>query len=139
MTTRRRAVPGLIRVRHAEIIVHQIRNNAGAVVAQDTLSSVTALDTAFIMQARLCASIIEVAAESKLPVAATQKLLDAITAGMRGLVASRQEVVTAVREINFIQARSNLRETGYGCAGGLAPMGSGTNAPAVSEAALDVR
>lgn len=114
--------------------MHQIKNNAGAVVAQDTLSSVTALDTAFVMQARLCATVIEAAAESNLPVAATQKLLDAITAGMRGLVASREEVVTAVREINFIQARSNLRETSFGCPNGLAPMGSDSHSPVAAEA-----
>lgn len=114
--------------------MHQIKHNAGAVVAQDTLSSVTALDTAFVMQARLCATVVEAAAESKLPVAATQKLLDAITAGMRGLVASREEVVTAVREINFIQARSTLRETSYGCPSGLYPMASSETVPATAEA-----
>lgn len=119
--------------------MHQIKHSAGAVVAQDTLSSATALDSAFVMQARLCATVIEAAAESKLPFAATQKLLDAITAGMRGLVASREEVVTAVREINFIQARSNLREMSYGCGGGLAPRGSRSDSPAVSEAAPAVQ
>lgn len=113
--------------------MHQIRNSAGSVVAQDTLSSVAALDTAFVMQARLCATVVEAAAESKLPVAATQKLLDAITAGMRGLVASREEVVTAVREINFIQARSNLRETSFGCPNGLAPRGSDSHSPVTAE------
>lgn len=113
--------------------MHQIKKTAGDVVAQDTLSSVTALDTAFIMQARLCATVVEAAAESKLPVAATQKLLDSITAGMRGLVASREEVVTAVREINFIQARSNLRETSWGCPDGLAPMKASVDDPVARE------
>ncbi len=119
--------------------MHQIKHAAGAVVAQDTLSSVTALDTAFVMQARLCATVVEAAAESKLPVAATQKLLDAITAGMRGLVASRKEVVTAVREINFIQARSTLRETSWGCPGGLATTGSAASAPAANEPESAIR
>lgn len=114
--------------------MHQIKHNAGAVVAQDTQASATALDTAFVMQARLCATVIEVAAESRLPFGATQKLLDAITSGMRGLVTSREEVVTAVREINLIQARSNLSETGYGCLGGLAPRGVNNESPAVGEA-----
>lgn len=113
--------------------MHKIKHTAGAVVAQDTLSSVTALDTAFVMQARLCATVVEAAAESKLPVAATQKLLDAITAGMRGLVVSREEVVAAVREINFIQARSNLRETSFGCPDGLYPKAASDDAPVVAE------
>ena len=99
--------------------MHQIKKTAGDVVAQDTQSSVSALDTALIMQARLCATVTEAAAESKLPVAATQKLLDSITAALRGLVASREEVVTAVRELNLIQAKSNLSETSFGCPNGL--------------------
>lgn len=119
--------------------MHQIKHNAGAVVAQDTQASASALDTAFVMQARLCATVIEVAAESNLPFGATQKLLDAITAGMRGLVASREEVVTAVREINFIQARSNLKETGYGCMGGLALTGSASDSSAVNDAQPAIR
>lgn len=114
--------------------MHKIKHSAGAVVAQDTQSSTTTLDNAFVMQARLCATVIEAAAESKLPFAATQKLLDAITAGMRGLVASREEIVTAVREINLIHSRSNLRETSWGCAGGLAPTGSASDAPALGQA-----
>lgn len=103
--------------------MHQIKNTAGAVVAADTQSSASALDAAFIAQARLCATVVEAAADSKLPVAATQKLLDSITAGLRGLVASRAEFVTAVREINAIQAQSNLREVSFGCPNGLQPMG----------------
>lgn len=114
--------------------MHHIRKNAGEVVAADTQSSVSALDTAFIMQARLCATVIEAAAESKMPIAATQKLLDSITAGMRGLVASRAEVASAVREINVIQAKSNLRETAWGCPNGLAPTGSASNVATTNEA-----
>ena len=54
---------------------------------------------------------------------------------MRGLVASREEVVTAVREINLIQAKSNLRTTSYGCPGGLAPTGAVEGVPSMSEGA----
>lgn len=115
--------------------MHKIKESTGAVVAQDTAASISALDAAFVMQARLCATVIEAASESKLPVAATQKLLDSITAGMRGLVASREEVVTAVREINLIQAKSSLRVTSYGCPDGLRTAHSG-NVPITNEAAL---
>lgn len=106
--------------------MHKIKESTGAVVAQDIAASVSALDAAFVMQARLCATVIEAASESKLPVGATQKLLDSITAGMRGLVASREEVVTAVREINLIQAKSSLRVTSYGCPGGLYSLSTST-------------
>lgn len=106
--------------------MHKIKESTGAVVAQDTAASISALDAAFVMQARLCATVIEAASESKLPVAATQKLLDSITAGMRGLVASREEVVATVREINLIQSKSSLRVTSYGCPDGFrTPYASG--------------
>lgn len=115
--------------------MHQIKSSAGAVVAADTQSSVAALDAAFIAQARLCATVVEAATESKLPVGATQKLLDSITAGLRGLVASREEVVVAVREINLIQAKSNLRTVAFGCPNGLYPMTAFDESPAKTEAA----
>ena len=99
--------------------MHTITKSAATVVAADTQSSVAALDQAFLTQARLCATIVEASSDSKLPIAATQKLLDSITAGLRGLVASREEVVTAVREINKVQARSNMREESFGCPNGL--------------------
>lgn len=112
--------------------MHKIKESTGAVVAQDIAASVSALDAAFVMQARLCATVVEAASESQLPVAATQKLLDSITAGMRGLVASREEVVTAVREINLIQAKSSLRVTSFGCPTGLEPMKAVEGVPVLS-------
>jgi hypothetical protein len=99
-----------------------INMNSGFVVAGETQTLAAAIDSAMLAQARLCASIIETANESKLPVVATQKLLQSLSANMSGLVASRSEFATAVRELNVIQARSNLKETALGCPNGIRPM-----------------
>jgi hypothetical protein len=83
--------------------VLNINLNSGFVVAGETQTLAAAIDSAMLAQARLCASIIE-------------------TANMSGLVASRSEFATAVRELNVIQARSNLKETALGCPNGIRPM-----------------
>ncbi len=100
-----------------------IKQTTGSVIAADTQSSVCALNAAVLSQARLCASVIETAEESDLPVGATQELLDSIAATMQGLVSSRSDLVSAVRQINLIQAKSNLKETSFGCPAGLPPIG----------------
>lgn len=102
--------------------MHNIREQVGQVVAADTQASITALDTAVLMHSRLCASAIEASADSHLPIAATQGLLESLAAGIDGLVQSRSKLVTAVRHINIIQGRSNLRETGFGCPNGWHPI-----------------
>ena len=50
----------------------------------------------------------------------TQPLLDALSASVRGLVESRASLVEAVKQVAIIQAKSNLRETGFGCPSGSA-------------------
>ena len=57
-----------------------------------------------------------------MPVAATQKLLKSLSENMSGLVASRGDFATAVREFNVIQARSNLKEMATGCPNGFRPL-----------------
>lgn len=104
--------------------MHNIKESVGAVVAADTQSSITALDQAVAQQSRMCASIIEAAHDSHLAIATTQSLLDALTTGLRGLVESRAHLAQAAREVAVIQARSNLRETSFGCPSGLAPRGA---------------
>jgi hypothetical protein len=111
-----------------------INMNSGFVVAGETQTLAAAIDSAMLAQARLCASIIETANESKLPVLATQKLLQSLSANMSGLVASRSEFATAVRELNVIQARSNLKEMGMGCPNGLRPLTACNEQVAVSRA-----
>jgi hypothetical protein len=96
----------------------QIKHSVGSVVASDTQSSIEALDRAVAQQSRMCASVIEAAHDSHLAIATTQPLLDALSASVRGLVESRANLAKAVREVAVIQAKSNLRETGFGCPNG---------------------
>lgn len=113
-----------------------INQTSGTVVAAETQTLATAIDYAMLAQARLCASIIETASESKLPVVATQKLLQSLSQNMSGLVSSRSDFATAVRELNVIQARSNLKETALGCPNGL-PALSASDRNRVSETCRD--
>lgn len=99
--------------------MHTIREQVGSVVAEDTQSSVAALDVAVLMQSRMCASILEAATDSKLPIGTTQKLLESLADGLRTLVGSRSDLAAAIRELNVIQAKSNLRTTGFGCPNGV--------------------
>ena len=118
--------------------MHQIKKSTGDVVAADTQSSVSAIDYAVLSQARLTASLVEAAKDSQLAAASTQKLLQSMTNGMSVLISSRAELVTAVREINMIQLRSNLQTTSFGCPDGgpIKPSGSDQNAPFIAKADL---
>lgn len=111
------------------IIMLNIKQSVGSVVAADTQSSIETLDRAVAQQSRMCASIIEAAHDSHLSIATTQPLLDALTTGLRGLVESRANLAKAVREVAVIQAKSNLRATGFGCPNGLEPMKGSATAP----------
>jgi hypothetical protein len=99
-----------------------INKTSGTVVAAETQNLAAAIDSTMLAQARLTASIIETAGESKAPVMATQKLLKALSDNMSGLVSSRADFATAVRELNSLQSHSNLKEVGLGCPNGLPPM-----------------
>ncbi|MEP7351063.1 MAG: hypothetical protein ABI668_14080 [Sphingorhabdus sp.] len=117
--------------------MHQIKKTTGDVVAADTQACVSAIDYAVLSHARLTASVIEGATASKLPAASTQKLLQSMTNGMNVLVSSRAEMVVAVREINMIQLRSNLKTTSFGCPDALRPTtGADDNAPVKADADL---
>lgn len=116
--------------------MHEIKHTSGAVVAAETQASVTAIDIAVLTQARLCASVIEAASESKVPVATAQKLLESMTAGMSGLVASRLDIVKTVRELTLIQRRSTLNASDFGCPDVVDPT-QGSLPVQASPAALD--
>lgn len=95
--------------------MHQIKENAGVVVAAETQAMVTAIDNAMLTQARLCSSVVEAASDAKMPVAATQKLLQSISDGMGSLVTTRANLSTAVKEMALIKSRSNLQPMNWGC------------------------
>ena len=95
-----------------------IKQAVGGVIAADTQASILALDQALAYQSRMCASVVEAAHDSNLSIATTQPLLEALTESMQGLSASRAHLAKAAREIALIQAKSNLRETSFGCPSG---------------------
>lgn len=98
-----------------------INKTSGTVVVAETQNLAVAIDSTMLAQARLTASILETACEAKAPVAATQKLLRALSDNMSGLVSSRGDLVTAVRELTVLQSHSNLKEMATGCPNGIMP------------------
>jgi hypothetical protein len=99
--------------------MHSIKQSSAAVVASDTQDAGAAFDNALLAQARLCASFVEANSEVKLPMATSQRILQSMTDGMSGLVASRDHMTSVVRQLNLVQARSNLQTVSFGCPAGL--------------------
>ena len=99
--------------------MHSIKQSSAAVVASDTQDAGAAFDSALLAQARLCASFVEANNEVKLPMATSQRILQSMTDGMSGLVASREHMTSVVRQLNLVQARSNLQTVSFGCPDGL--------------------
>ena len=99
--------------------MHSIKQSSAAVVASDTQDAGAAYDAALLAQARLCASFVEANDEVKLPMATSQTILQSMTDGMSGLVASRAHMTSVVRQLNLVQARSNLQTVSFGCPDGL--------------------
>lgn len=99
--------------------MHKIDQGIGSVVAADTRTTMASVDATYLAQARMAASIVEAAAASDLPAGATQELLEAVTDSMSQVVAGRTKLIRALGELQQIQRKSNLREIGFGCPGGL--------------------
>lgn len=118
--------------------MHEIKHSSGAVVAAETQASVAAIDTAVLTQARLCVSVIEAANDTNAPVVTVQKLLQSMTAGMSGLVASRMDMVNTVRELTLIQRRSTLDASDFGCPDVVDPTQGSLKAEPAPRASLDV-
>jgi hypothetical protein len=95
--------------------MHIIKQSIGNVVADETQSSIKTIDAAALSQARFAATLIEAAADSNLPIAATQKLMNAIACAFQNTINSRADLAIAAREISLIQSRSNLEAVAFGC------------------------
>jgi hypothetical protein len=91
------------------------RAGAGTVVAADVKSTVAAVDEALLSGARMCVSVLEATQGTSVPVAQSQKVLRSIAAGLNAVVDGRGEIVSAVRQMNAIKARSNFAPESYGC------------------------
>ena len=99
--------------------MHKIEDSAGHVVANDTQKSVASVDQAVVSLANLCASIVEVSTASNLPIATAQSALAHASAGLSNLVASREDMAAATREIIRVQKASTLASLNFGCPTGL--------------------
>ena len=99
--------------------MHKIEQGVGSVVAADTRTTMASVDATYLAQARMAASIVEAATASHLPAGATQELLEAVTDSMTQVVAGRTKLIKALGQLQQIQSKSNLREVGFGCPGGL--------------------
>jgi hypothetical protein len=93
----------------------EISKGAGAVVASDVQQTVASVDSALLNGARMCISFLEATQGTKVPAMQSQKVLKSVTAGLNAVVEGRGEIVSAIRHMAAIQARSNLREEAYGC------------------------
>ncbi|NJS15092.1 MAG: hypothetical protein HC788_11365 [Sphingopyxis sp.] len=95
-----------------------IKQAVGNVVAADTQETVRAIDKTIANQTRMIASVVDAAQDSHLPLAATQIMLEEMALGLNDIVNGRARLGAAVKEMAQIQARSNLRETSFGCPNG---------------------
>ena len=112
--------------------IHKIESAAGHVVATDTQKSVHSVDQAVMSLAHLCASIIEVSNASKLPISTAQNALSNAGIGLSKLIACREDMSHATRELAAIQKASNLQTVSFGCPGGFPT--EGYNATPAAEA-----
>ena len=98
-----------------EIEQFEIEQGSGQVVATDTQNSVDAVDRAVMSLAHLCASIVEVSKASNLPIATAQPALANAGQSLARLIASREDMSLATRDLIAIQKASNLDTVSFGC------------------------
>ncbi|MEK6542624.1 MAG: hypothetical protein AABZ45_10965 [Pseudomonadota bacterium] len=102
--------------------MYKIENGVGNVVAADLQASAAAMENAVYANARLCASLVEGAAQSKLPFSATQAILESVTNSMSKLINSRAELLETMLGLKALQLQTTLRETAFGCPAGCPPL-----------------
>jgi hypothetical protein len=97
----------------------KIEEATGLVVAEDTKTTIAAIDRAILSKTRLAGTIIEASEQSSLPMAQSQKLLEGMARGFEHLVAGRSDMLSVVRHLTSIQGASTLEIVNYGCPNGL--------------------
>jgi hypothetical protein len=95
--------------------MHQIQDNVGLLVANETQCALRAIDNAILTELRLCATLVEAFDTAGLPVGRSQKLLQTLASGLNLIVAGRGEMAQTVRTLTAIKTGSNLRTTSYNC------------------------
>lgn len=98
--------------------MNDIKESMGAVIASDTQHAAETLDAAILAQARLCASLVEVNAEVKLSMQVSQRILQSATNGLSGIVATRAELLSVIKQLIVVQDQSNLQPVSFGCPNG---------------------
>jgi len=96
-----------------------IKETTGLVVAEDTKTTIAAIDRAILAKTRLAGSIIEASEQSQLPIAQSQKLLEGMSRGFEHLVAGRADMLAVVRQLTAIKNGSSLDVVDFGCPDGL--------------------
>lgn len=96
----------------------KFRPGAGAIVAADSQNTLAAVDDALLTGVKMYASVIEATQGSNLPAAQSQELLVSLTGGIQSVVQGRGEIVSAVRHMAAIKARSNFAPENFGCPAG---------------------
>lgn len=99
----------------------KIEEATGLVVAEDTKTTIAAIDRAILSKTRLASSIIEASDQTGLPMAHSQKLLEGMARGFEHLVAGRGDMLAVVRQLTAIKGRSSLEVVDFGCPTGLEP------------------
>ncbi len=96
----------------------ELKHGAGLVVAGEVRNAFNAVDDALLNSARMCVSVLEATQGANIPAQQTQLLLKSITASMTAVVNGRDEIVSALRQMNAIKGQSNLAPVDYGCPDG---------------------
>lgn len=102
--------------------MHDIQENIGTLIADETKRALRAIDNAIMTELRLCTSVVEAFEQSNVPIGPSQKLLQTLSNGLSHFVAGRGEMAQTVRTLTAIKADSNLQETSYNCPGEPIPM-----------------
>lgn len=97
----------------------KIQETTGLVVAEDTKTTIAAIDRAILSKTRLASTIIEASEQSGLPMNHSQKLLEGMARGFDHLVAGRADMLAVVRQLTTIKGTSTLEVVDFGCPNGL--------------------
>lgn len=108
--------------------MYHFEQGGAVVIASDYRSTLTAVDDAIINSARLIGSIAEVARQSGLGAADSQRLYDSLSHGMSSVVRGRGDIVESLRQATILKRHSNLEPVDLGCANPLKVFTTGVDA-----------
>lgn len=89
--------------------------NIGALVAADSQGTLKAIDDAILSELKMCTTLVEAIQGQKLPIAASQKLLNSMASGIGNIVAGRNDMAATVRHLSVLKQDSNLDVYDFGC------------------------